>query len=576
MKKTIEKIINTVKSKKYIHYILIIIVGLLISIPLFWIQLRYTDDGSIHLLRLIGLDKAFENGNFPLVFPYFCNNWGYSMTAFYPPIVGYLPYVLGLISGAFHVGMKLFASLTLILSGIFMYNFINEVTKKKAIAFFAAIMYMVFPYRLEEVYNRFAIGEFTSFVFIPIVFQGLYNLLHGDKKRHYYIAIGATGLILSHTISTLYTALFCILYILYHLKDFFKKDVIKKCLINVVFILLLSAFFLIPMLEFKMSADYSIFDPRVMTTDKETVASRVIEPWQFVKNKVEKNPVCFLLGVPFIFTLLIGVLLYRKIDKKYKDFYVISVILGVLSLLMCTSLFPWIYMPQLLCTIQYPWRMLELACFFLTPVCAINIYYLVKLTNKKTLQNILYALIIIFITGFTIPELIVSEDIDTSLDAKREAEVMEDPTISHFEVNREYLPLNSLVKQFGYMKTREDTVYILSGKAQINDENKDALHLEFDISEATRGTELELPYIFYPGYDVTLEYNGNEAKLETYESDNGFVKIVIPEDIEKGKIIVDYTATILDKASYVLSGISLIAFIVYVILYRRKYKEIKN
>ena len=210
MKKTIEKIINTVKSKKYIHYILIIIVGLLISIPLFWIQLRYTDDGSIHLLRLIGLDKAFENGNFPLVFPYFCNNWGYSMTAFYPPIVGYVPYVLGLISGAFHVGMKLFASLTFILSGIFMYNFINEVTKKKAIAFFATIMYMVFPYRFEEVYNRFAIGEFTSFVFIPIVFQGLYNLLHGDKKRHYYIAIGATGLILSHTISTLYTAIFCI------------------------------------------------------------------------------------------------------------------------------------------------------------------------------------------------------------------------------------------------------------------------------------------------------------------------------------------------------------------------------
>ena len=64
--------------------------------------------------------------------------------------------------------------------------------------------------------------------------------------------------------------------------------------------------------------------------------------------------------------------------------------------------------------------------------------------------------------------------------------------------------------------------------------------------------------------------------METYESDNGFVKIIIPEDIEKGKIIVDYTATILDKASYVLSGISLIAFIVYVILYRKKYKEIKN
>ena len=64
-----------------------------------------------------------------------------------------------------------------------MYNLVNEVTKKKGVAFLSAILYMIFPYRFECLFNRFAIGEFTAFVFIPIVFQGLYNLLQGDKKK---------------------------------------------------------------------------------------------------------------------------------------------------------------------------------------------------------------------------------------------------------------------------------------------------------------------------------------------------------------------------------------------------------
>lgn len=125
---------------------------------------------------------------------------------FYPPLVTYIPYILGLIAGTFMRGLKIFAMLTMVFSGIFMYNFINEVTKKKEIALFSAILYIIFPYRIECLFNRYAIGEFTAFVFIPIVFQGLYNLLNGDKKRHFYIAIRCNRLI-THTynIYTLYS-----------------------------------------------------------------------------------------------------------------------------------------------------------------------------------------------------------------------------------------------------------------------------------------------------------------------------------------------------------------------------------
>ena len=184
MKNKMNKIIEAIKTKRWVHYLIIVIIGLLISIPFLWVQLYLSDDGKYHLLRLIGLDNSMEYGSFPfLVFPFFCKNWGYSMMTFYPQLVTYIPYVLGLISGAFSTGLKIFASLTVIFSGIFMYNLVNEVTKKKGVAFLSAILYMIFPYRFECLFNRFAIGEFTAFVFIPIVFQGLYNLLQGDKKK---------------------------------------------------------------------------------------------------------------------------------------------------------------------------------------------------------------------------------------------------------------------------------------------------------------------------------------------------------------------------------------------------------
>lgn len=574
MKNKMNKIIEAIKTKRWVHYLIIVIIGLLISIPFLWVQLYLSDDGKYHLLRLVGLDNSMEYGSFPfLVFPFFCKNWGYSMMTFYPQLVTYIPYVLGLISGAFSTGLKIFASLTVVFSGIFMYNLVNEVTKKKGVAFLSAILYMIFPYRFECLFNRFAIGEFTAFVFIPIVFQGLYNLLQGDKKRHYYIAIGATGLLLTHTISTVYTALFCLIFVLFNLKAFFNKEVIKKCLINIVFILLVSAMFIIPMLEFKFTAEYAILEPDVMKTNAENVYTKTIKPSQFLKDIGEDNGVSFVVGIPFITMILLGILAFRKIDKEHKDFYISFLLLGVISIIMCTYLFPWRFMPDILCTLQYPWRLLGFAFFFFAPVCAMNVYYLLNSINKKWLKAIAWLLAIAIIAGFTVMELNQYPTNDTSLDAKYEGKNKENPQIDYFAINRDNMPKKALYNQFGYLETRKDNTEVISGNVNIVSENKEALHLEIEIENAKKDTKLELPYLFYPGYTITLEYNGKATKIDYYESEYGFVAINLPEDIETGKITVDYTATVLEKTAYAISAISIVGFIVYVICFRKKWKK---
>lgn len=577
MKNKMNKIIEAIKTKRWVHYLIIAIIGLLVCIPFLWVQIYLSDDGRFHLLRLIGLDNSMKYGSFPfLVFPFFCNDWGYSMMTFYPPLVTYIPYILGLISGAFNIGLKLFAGLTVVFSGIFMYNLVNEVTKKKGIALFSAIVYMIFPYRFECIFNRYAIGEFTAFVFIPIVFQGLYNLINSDQKRHFYITIGATGLMLTHTISTLYTAFFCLIYVLFNVKLFFKKEVIKKCLVNVCFILLMSAMFLIPMLEFKLSAEYSILQPEIMRTNPEIVSTKTIKPSQFLKDIEEENGVSFVVGIPFITMLLLGILAYNKIEKENKDFYLTFTILGIISTIMCTYLFPWRIMPQFMCTLQYPWRLLGFAFFFFTPVCAINICYILKSINRRWIRNALSVVTVIIIAIFTIKELNQYPVEDTSQDISYEEKNVTNPKIHYFSINRDNLPKKAINEQKGYLLKRGNGIAIFSGKVNIINETKDALHLEFEIEKAEKDTQLELPFLFYPGYRITLDNGKEVVELEYFESEYGFIQISLPEEIETGKITVDYTATVLEKTAYAISAISIVGFIVYVVCFRKKVKKKEN
>lgn len=567
--------LEALKNKRCVPYIIITIIGILVSLPLIGLQIRGTDDGWLHLIRIIGIDNAIKNESFPfLIQPFFCNDWGYSMTAFYPSIVSYVPYFLSIFMGSFINGIKIFAAITVILSGITMYQFLMEITEKKKLALIGAIVYMILPYRLENIYNRFAIGEFTAFVFIPLVFLGLYNLLNGNGKKHYYIAIGATGLMLSHTISTIYTAVFCLIYILFNLKLFFKKDVLIKCLINVIFILLISAIFWVPMLEFKQSAEYAIFEPDALKTSGKYVANNTIELWQLLKDKNEENGVSFVIGIPFITMLLLGIFVFKKLDKKLKDLYITNIVLAVISIIMCTKFFPWIIMPDFLCTLQYPWRLLGFALFFLTPICAINVYFLIKEIKNKKIQDGIYMIVILILFIFTLKELSSYQIGYQTIDSSYEEQIVQNPKIHYFSVNRDYMPLKALKEQRGYLYTRTDETYVINGEAIISNEEKYGLKMKISLEKAKEGTKLELPYLFYPGYTVKLvEKSSTETVINTSESENGFLQIMIPHDIENAEIIVNYTGTTIEKTAYIGSGISVILFICYIIYFRKKDKE---
>ena len=486
-----KKIITYLKQKEILCYLIIFAVAIIVSLPLLKISLLGTGDTKLHLLRVLGLKNSIENSNFPyIIAPFYCNNFGYATNLFYPQLTTYLPYVLRLFTTSYESAMELFAFITIFLSGIFMYNFTKEICKNKIISLISSIIYITFPYRFECIYERFAIGEFTALVFLPILFQGLYNLINENSAKHYLIVIGTVDLLLCHTITTVYAAIFCFIYILFNAKKFFKKDILKVCFIDLIFIIMITALFTIPLLEHKLSAEYTIFDENRMRGTGVDVFDYSATFKQLLTDSGSDKTVSFIIGFPILFYVLLGIFAYKNIDEQNKKWYGIFGILSIVSLFMVTKLFPWLIMPKILTMIQFSWRMLVFFNLFVSPICAINIYTILEKTNKKTIKAIYIIICVILLTSFTglrFNEYIKEKTETGPKYAKYEEKIIEKPTISHMNINREYLPLKS---DYDYMSSREDIVYVINGSCEILNEQKQALEMKFDFENA-ENTKLE-------------------------------------------------------------------------------------
>ena len=570
----VKKAINVIKENKWIHYAIIVAIGVILSIPLCKIQIRDTHDGFLHLLRMLGTNNAFKIGEIPpIVAPYYCNGGGYAMNLFYNPLVTYIPLLIKLFTPTYAMALKIFGGLCIVLSGITMYYFVYQVTKKRSIALFASVIYLIAPYKLGDVYKRFAIGEFASFVFMPLLFIGMYNLFNQDGKKHYFITIGAVGLVLTHTVTTFYMAIFCAIYVLLNVEKFKDKSIFKKIIINVVFILLISMCFLAPMLEAKQLADYAIFDSKIMSTNGAYVYSNTIELSEFFTDIGKENATTYIIGVPTFVLMCLTIFTFTKVDKKYKDFYIVAILFSIISMFMSSKYCPWFVFPDFWCKLQYPWRMMGFFAFFISFVVGVNIYVLLKMLFDKDITRLIVATVIIVLSvAYTLPIVQQYATDDMQRDEKWENNVVENPYIYHMSINREYLPTKALYLQRTYLKDKEDKIYILSGDATIVEEEKKDLSITATLENIAEGTIIEFPFFYYPGYEIILEQDGNVEKLKSEESENGFVSAVVNTDIDNCKISVKYVGTTITYASYIISAFGLLGFALYIIKERKNEK----
>lgn len=493
---------------------------------------------------------------------------------FYSPITAYLPLIFKLFGASFIGCMKLFIILVNFLSSISMYFFTKEVTKNKKVSLIAGIFYIFAPYRFTDMYLRNALAELTSFIFIPMVFHGLYGVLKEKPKREYLLIIGSIGLILTHTIIAMYTAIICLVYLITQIKHVKKKKVLNKMIISLIFIILITSFFTIPLLEHKLNTDYEVFKPGRMERTNVLIALKL----SFVDLFITKtnNSMIYEIGLISVILLILSPIVIKKLRKKCKNtdfyyFYIFSLITGIICSIMTLKVFPFEHLPSILKMLQFSFRLLEFTSFFFALVVAVNLKVLIKDIKYKDIVILIFILTIL--SSLFIPHIHFADNIDETKLWPAVRVTKETGRVHAGCASFEYLPSKAFENR-SYIETRSNEVLILEGNAQIEEQYKENTNLSCKISYVIEETKLELPYIYYLGYEVTLEQNGQIVKLKTYETENGFVGVTIPV-LEEGTVRVSYEGTFLMKISRIISILGIIIFIGYVLVQRFNINIIK-
>ena len=522
------------KFKKILPQLIILLGAVIVSIPLLFKNLNiYQDDGVQHICRLIGTWQTLQEGQFlPMIMSKYLNGFGYSWNIFYSPLTAYAPLLFKIFNISFVNSFKLFLFVVTYLSGLAMYkctlSFINKDDEKsKIIASFSAILYMFAPYRLTDMYIRMAVSELTSFIFIPIIFEGLNNILSKNKKS-YKLAWGTIGLILTHTVVTMYMAIICFIYvaivIIFKIKN---KESVKKQIIEIIknlsFALVVTSFYLIPLVEHYFATSYEVFVPGRMQRIDVLKALKVKFYELFLTTS--SQTMIYEIGLAQVVGLIITPFVYKKLDKKLKVTYTTFLVLGVMLLIMTLTIFPFEKLPSFLTMIQFTFRLLEFTAFFFSFIVAINYGTILKGFNIKDL--IVLSLIVVFLTTVYISKLKWELPYDEQILTQNPKTLTSQTGRVHAGMaSMEYMPSKMFNNKNYVVNRKDEPVIVNSNKTTIKSYEKNDLKLKIKLENVEAGTVIELPYTYYLGYRIYE--NGKEIKYT--ESDYGFVQITLSKD----------------------------------------------
>lgn len=547
-----KNLIKYCKEKEIINYILIIIASIIISIPLANKSLNiYRDDGIQHICRIIGTEQTLADKQFlPMIMSDLCNNFGYSWNIFYSPLTAYMSVVFRIFNFSYVNCLKLCMFVIVLLSGLTMYKLTLRITKNKKLATLASIIYILAPYRITDMYIRTALAELASFIFIPIVFEGLYIIVNEEKKS-YKLALGAAGLILTHQVIAMYTAIICFVYLIVFFKKLKSKTVLKNIGVNLLFCILMTSFYWVGLLQHYFSTSYEVFVPGRMEREEVLIFYKAKFSQLFITNS--EQTMIYAIGLLSVIGLVLTPIAYKKVPEEYKKTYMFFLITGVILIGMTLSIFPFEKLPQALTMLQFTFRLFTFTSFFFAFVVATNFAILIK--NFKTLD------IVVLLTISILLLVPYKSKLDFNLKDNEErlingVRITENTGRVHAGMaSMEYLPTKAF-KNLKYIANRKYEVIVLdNNEAVISDYTKQASNMNCKISNINKETTIELPYIYYLGYRVYAD--GQEIKYT--ESDNGFIQINIAKD---SQIKVKYLGTNEMLISYAISIISFATIIV--------------
>ena len=507
-------------------------------LPLFSVNCIPGHDIDYHLLRIEALKTGILNGApFLRVNMLFFGGEGYASSMFYPDFLLYIPSVLRSIGAGIGLSYHIFVAFCIIAAFLSMYFSARYISESSTAALISAVCYTLCQYHIDDIYTRAAVGEFTAFIFIPLVAAGLYDLTEKDFKKPWLIMAGMAGTLLCHTLTTVFCILLCIGYLLIRVRVFMKKpELLLKLFIAALITAALTCFYWLPVME-QMSLMEFKYTESIFDVDYEKLLLR-----QIFENSAGR------MGIA-LFVLLFSVFLIKHGEDEKVRVADIFAAAGLVFTLFTTGLFPWKRLSGLVSSVQFPWRLFIMSCLLFS--IAAGIYISKAAADKK---NIAVILVLSVMTVSAVTNLNRTEEGYYSYSDDYYDQVKFTKSV----IGGEWLP--KAVSDRNKLGNDRDTAFDAEGK------DYEVLRQGNTVSvTALDSAYVDVPLIYYPGYSAK-DGTGTALKVDG-SGKNGCVRVYTAG---ADSVKVYYGGTVLQKAADIISLLTILMIIAFVIFKRKK------
>ena len=557
------------ESKDYYIFIILLLALSLFATLIYLPENRLYPGYDIyfHYGRIKALIQSIQDGSFPVyIESEAANGYGYGTKLFYSDFL-LIPAALLAIITNLVFSYKVFIFFNLFLCGFFTRKAVTNIFKSEQIGYLSGILVTFSYFRLTGLFLRGGLSESLSFIFIPVIAWGIYEIIQGNYKKWYIFSIGFALLIMSHLITSLLTAIIVLFVLIVNGQKFIKeKKRFYVLVISGIVILFLSAYGTLPLFE-QLSTNTFY---QTLSKDLNTPAQTKLAFSEITKGLVTgfiidiDNPLHH--GVGILLVVLVNLRVFirkRNYQIKLADY---SLILGIISILVTSAIFPWGKFPfTLLKSIQYPWRLFEYTTFFFAVSGATYIYHIFKTKKKYLIASgiILIASIVqIFINSYNFRN---SKFLNSFADAPPSVENL------FFLGGLEYTPLKYVLFDYNFwdrIAQREEEIECQYKSTEISDYVHDKNSIKLNIDTKSKVDSIIVPLFYYAGYQAVF----NEKKLPLFQSKNGLLSIPVKGT---GKLEVDFKGTIIQKYSLYITLLSMVILILY-IYYPNRCKNINK
>lgn len=561
------------KNKKKISLYIIFVVSITIffSITLFKNIIPFIDsqDLTFHLNRFVGVANAFEERQLlPKIYPFANYGFGYATSLFYCDIFLY-PFAL-----MYHFGVSVIICYKLC---IFFYALIgtclicfvlDRMFNNDYVNIIGTMLYLFANYHIQNVFIRSALGEVLAMTFIPLVLYSFYLVLIKKEDSWKLLGISFSLMVMSHLISSLLYGIlffiFIVAFVIFNRKDFGQiKRTLMTIIKGTILAILLCAWYLFPMLEQMRDQTFWLSANKVNNNVSAgtQMLIDIFKPFAYLGNNfsIEKNAS---LGIFTIILMSIYIFV-----KKNRYINIIALIMLILYL-MIVGVIPFI---ETLSIIQFLFRFYIIVFPLSVMLIAYNISNLSSVKVKKILvgATTIFSLLNIFSASRVVLDNPIIPN-DATIDEINNQDSMYDfLDYNHNELGgAEYLPLTVNMN------------YKIETKAiKTIDDNGNKIDYDYEYERNftqiiykyndDKNSELLFPLTYYKGYKAYEVINGEMREINILNNQT-YKLVTIIAEAGNHTYMIKYAGTGIQKISLIISLLTFICFVLYVIMIRKK------